>query len=106
MSEEKNQKSDNTVLFSVLSYIGILWLIGLLADKENAAVRFHVNQGILLTILSLVSSVLAVIPIVGAILSGVLGIVGFVLMILGILNAVKKEQKPLPLIGNLYTFVK
>ena len=39
-------KSDNTRVYSVLAYIGILWLVGLLADRHNPRVAFHVNQGL------------------------------------------------------------
>ena len=35
---------DNTKAFSILSYIGILWLVGLLADRYNPRVRFHDRQ--------------------------------------------------------------
>ena len=33
-----------------LSYLGILWLIPLLTMKDNAFAKFHVKQGIVLTI--------------------------------------------------------
>lgn len=33
-----------------LSYLGILWLVPLLSMKENAFAKFHVKQGIMLTI--------------------------------------------------------
>ena len=45
-------KANNTKLFSVLAYFSVLWLVGLLADPDNPKVRFHVNQGILLSIFS------------------------------------------------------
>ena len=41
-----------------LSYLGILWLIPLLTLKENAFAKFHVKQGIVLTIYGVASSVL------------------------------------------------
>ncbi|MDR0884201.1 MAG: hypothetical protein LBN05_06325 [Oscillospiraceae bacterium] len=43
---------NHAVLYSVLSYIGPLWLIGLFAEpeKHRRSVRFHVGQGIMLTI--------------------------------------------------------
>ena len=41
---------DNTRLFSVMSYIPLLWLVGLLADPHNEKVRYHVNQGIIFNI--------------------------------------------------------
>ena len=125
-------KSDNTRVYSVLAYIGILWLVGLLADRHNPRVAFHVNQGIILTVTSAVlgiaSGILAGIlgGILGAIFSFVpggffwwgpwsvlsavfhslWGIVMLIYMILGIRNAVRGEEKPLPIIGNLFCIVR
>jgi len=98
--------NDNKVM-GVLSYIGILWLVPLLAAKDSKFARFHANQGLVLwlasIILSVASAVLAIIPIVGcvaAILLPVVGIGGFVLMILGIINAAQGKAKELPIIGK------
>jgi len=98
--------NDNKVM-GVLAYIGILWLVPLLAAKDSKFARFHANQGLVLwlasIILSVASAVLAIIPIVGcvaAILLPVVGIGGFVLMILGIINAAQGKAKELPIIGK------
>ncbi len=53
-NSNQNDQS-NTILFSILSYIGILWLIPLLVEKNDKVVRFHVNQGIVLFILILLA---------------------------------------------------
>ena len=47
----------NTILFSILSYLGILWLIPLLVEKNDKIVRFHVNQGIVLCIFYVIGSI-------------------------------------------------
>jgi len=98
--------NDNKVM-GVLSYIGILWLVPLLAAKDSKFAKFHANQGLVLwlasLILSVASMILAIIPIVGcvvAILLPVVGIGGFVLMILGIINAAQGKAKELPIIGK------
>lgn len=63
--------SDNRKLFSIISYISILWLVGLLVspEKNDPRVRFNVGQGILLSIVSVALSVVSGIlqAIVGAI---------------------------------------
>ena len=54
-------------------------------------------------------SVLSVIPILGIVFTlagGLLGIVCLVLAILGIVNAAQGLQKPLPVIGTLFSFIK
>lgn len=93
----------NKVL-SLLSYLGILWLIPLLAAPKSRFARFHVNQGLTLWIANLIvgvaTPVLAVIPILGWIAAFVLGIITLALMIIGIVNAVQGRAKQLPIIGK------
>lgn len=91
----------NAKLFSVLSYIGILWLVGLLAAKDDVFVKYHVNQGLVLFLLGVIGSIIGIIPVVGTIVSWVVSIFGVVCMILGIVNSVKGEMKPLPIIGKI-----
>jgi uncharacterized membrane protein len=90
----------NAKLFSILAYLGILWIVGLLAAKDDVFVKYHVNQGLLLFLLGVAGSIVGIIPIIGAIVGAIVSVVCFVLMILGIVNAVKGEMKPLPFIGN------
>lgn len=90
----------NAKLFSILAYFGILWIVGLLAAKDDLFVKYHVNQGLILFILGVAGAIVSVIPILGAIISAIVSVICFVFMILGIVNAVKGEMKPLPFIGN------
>ena len=77
---------DNTRLFSVMSYIPLLWLVGLLADPHNEKVRYHVNQGIIFNIfilalaiaLSILKSVLLAITSVFWIIIGLLQVAAFI----------------------------
>ena len=92
-------------VFAILSYIGILWLIPLLAAPNSKFARFHTNQGLVLWIASLIIGVVAIIPILGWIVSFVGGIITFILMILGIINAGSGKAKQLPIIGK-YTLIK
>lgn len=100
--------SSNEKVFNVLAYIGILFVVGLIADGQNPKVRFHVNQGLVLfvteVVLGIICSIIGVIPIVGiigSILSGVVGIVGLIFMIIGIIHAANDETVPLPIIGGI-----
>ncbi|MBQ1292983.1 MAG: hypothetical protein IIY21_03010, partial [Clostridiales bacterium] len=47
------QLPSNAKLFSILSYVGILWLLGLLISPEKTSpfVRSHVNNGIIISIM-------------------------------------------------------
>lgn len=117
-------------VYKILSYIGFLWLVGLLGKRKNEPeVRFHVGQGIILTIclvaLSIVISLINTFVIsnifvteveiwgvsMGKTVSGTgLAIMSFldfavwgvqiVFMILGIKNVCKGEDKELPVIGS------
>ena len=104
-------------LFSVLAYFSVLWLVGLLADPDNPKVRFHVNQGILLSIFSAAYSLamtvlnaaftyLPFLFIFTALLSVLGGAAVLALMVWGIVNAAQDKEEPLPILGTLYTFIQ
>lgn len=103
--------TNNNKVMAVLCYLGILWVVPLLTDHKNDPfVKFHINQGIILTIFGvavrLVTWILSFIPVLGSLLSWAGWIAIVVLMILGIMNAINMEEKPLPLIGTLFTVYK
>ncbi len=85
-----------------LSYLGILWLVPLLAMKENNFCKFHVKQGIMLTLWFVAISIVGAIPFIGWFVIWPLGyLFGLVLAILGIINAVQGKFWKMPLLGNL-----
>lgn len=104
---------DNTKLFSILSYVWLLFIVGIIAAPNNDKVRFHANQGLVLFITGIVLNFLVKIANgferimsfnvfwYSGFLSAAIGIFIFVLMIIGIVNAANDEQKPLPLIGTI-----
>jgi len=95
----------NQKLMAVLCYLGFLWIIPLLTDSKNDPfVKFHINQGIVLTLLFVAAMVINVIPILGQIISFIASIAGMVFAIMGIINATKMEEKPLPLIGGIQIY--
>lgn len=129
-------KIDNIKVYKILSYIGLLWLVGLLVpEKENKDLKFHVGQGIILTISVVVlylvvtlfnNLVIANIFTTEATLWGVdLGykvtsgfglflmailnfavvVIAILYMLIGIKNATDNNHKELPFIGK-YAFYK
>lgn len=85
-----------------LSYIGILWLVPLLALKENAFCKFHVKQGIMLTIWFFAIGIVGAIPFIGWFIIWPLGLLfGIVLAIMGIVNAAGGKYWKMPLLGKL-----
>ncbi len=119
---------ENNKILALFSYIGILFLIPMLAAKDSKYAKFHVNQGIILFILNVVLGIVGGIiggifgfiggllagllgDIAGALIGGifiliggaigsVLGVVGLVLAFIGIYNAVTGKAKELPVIGK------
>ncbi len=101
--------SDNTKIYSILAYIGPLFLVGLLSDKDNPPVKFHCNQGLSLFIagcaVSIAAWILDFLPI-GSLIPSLVRLAGglgyLALMIMGILNANSGVEKELPVIGQFH----
>ena len=123
MAEEikEETKTDNNKVFGVLSYLGILCLIPLLAKKDDEFVHFHAKQGLVLFIVeiiwfvisSIISGMLLVRFIFGGGMLGLWNIIstlvslGFIaLVIIGIINVVQNQKKELPLIGQFAEKIK
>ena len=97
MSENQNvsdQLPSNANLFSILSYVGIFWLLGLLISPEKTSpfVRSHVNNGIII-------SIMECIPFVG-------WVCGIICAIMGIIAAAKTQYFTIPVIGDKIKIVK
>ncbi len=103
---------EGNTLFCVLSYLGILCLIPLLAGKDSPYVRFHTNQGLVLflttIILNMARALLTGLWIFGKVdryfvtpVFTALNVAVFALTIIGIANAVRGKAADLPLIGKV-----
>lgn len=79
-----------------LSYIGILFLVPLLAKKDSQFAQFHAKQGLILTIGWFVGSFLYVLAGLGALVH----LAVIILSIMGLINVSKGEMKDLPLVGD------
>ena len=101
-------------IMGVLAYLGILFLVPLLAARQSRFAMYHTNQGLILFIawfvLNIAAIVISYLPFVGWIISllvlPVLMLGGLVFVVLGILNAANGVCKPLPLIGDRFTLIK
>ena len=97
-----NNAKDNKKLFGILSYLGPLVLIPLLVERENAFVKFHVKQGLVLLSIEIILSLLT---------SGmrwplwelyrIIHLAILVFVIIGIINVMQGREKELPFIGSL-----
>ena len=125
---ENQIQNKNIKTYSILSYIGILWIIGLFVkEKNDKTLKFHVGQGMLLSVLGVVgrvairiiSSIIVnvgelvfgdnilffLISIMIIILSLAFSVSILVLMIIGIVNASNNKEEALPVVGK-YAFYK
>lgn len=94
----------NTKLYSILCYFTwVGWLIAFfLSSKEDSMARHHLNQALVLNILSTVGSILIRRGGLLAVIGEILDLGAFVLFIIGFIRAVKQSDEPLPLIGNVH----
>ena len=95
------QLPSNAKLFSILAYISVLWLLGLLITPEKTSpfVKNHVNNGIVLCV---TGAILACIPFIGWIAE----IAVVIFMVMGIIAAAKTQYYTLPLFLGNFKIVK
>jgi uncharacterized membrane protein len=80
-------------VITLLSYIGILFLVPLLLKKEDKFAKFHAKQGLVLCI----GWIFTWVPYIGWLLWIVLAIFS----IWGIVNVINGKYTKLPLVGDL-----
>ena len=118
-SEDVNQNK----VYGILSYLGILFLIPLLAAKESLYARFHTNQGLVLFLAEMILAIAGRIiswilgTLINVVTLGLLGwviptiinlivvVISLIFVILGIVDACPGEPKKLPIIGSI-TLIK
>lgn len=103
----------NNKALAILSYIGILVLVPILAAPNSKFARFHANQGLVLLISEIIVNVALVIlriiayaiadPIgrIFSVITWLVSILILVIFIIGIVNAAQGKAKELPLIGKV-----
>jgi uncharacterized membrane protein len=102
MNEDNNVNNvDNRALQAILAYIGILVVIPYLMAKNDPFVKFHIKQGLVLLVIEIViwavgMTVWMMLPLIY-----LLNLAVIVLSIIGIVNVVNKQEKELPLVGQL-----
>jgi|SRR5690606_12704595 len=93
---------------SILSYLGILWLIAYFVGKEqrDSFSIYHLKQGLGLLVLAILFNIAVYVLSIFSATLGVLvsyaGILFFIIMIVGIINVANEVKKPLPVIGKLF----
>lgn len=116
--QNPNDDAQQNKAVYVLTYIPMLFFLPLLAVQGSPIGKFHANQSLLILLTSIVLGVVNVIlgialrflPIFGVFLAGLVSLaiyaIGIALIVVGMVNASKGLQKPLPVIGNMFTIIK
>lgn len=105
----------NNKVYGILAYIGILFLVPMLAAKDSQYARFHANQGFVLFIsevlLNIVGRVIVFVIGIGTLglltnfasilVNLIVSAISIVYLVIGILNACSGEPKTLPIIGGI-----
>ncbi len=106
------EDAEKNKLFGILAYLGILFLVPLLAAKESPFAKYHANQGLSLFLseivisvaLMIINTILGVLPGFFSYINLILGLVWLgplLLIILGVINAAAGKCVPLPVIGGI-----
>jgi len=91
-SDIKENKS-----IAILSYLGLLCLVPLLAQKESKFAQFHAKQGLVL----LIGEVLASFLYFAFFLGSLIHLAFLIFSIIGIVNVLNGKFEKLPIIGDL-----
>jgi len=98
MTEDKDV--ENNKAMAAIAYIGILFLVPLLAAKNSPFAQFHAKQGLVLFLAGIAIGFVAWIPFLGWMVGFVGWILLFVLFVIGLMNALNGKKEPLPIIGS------
>lgn len=88
-------------VMGILAYIGILFVVPLLAAKDSRFAMYHANQGLVLFLFGVAIGIVGIVPFLGWLVAAVGVVAQLVFMIMGIINAANGQMKPLPLIGGI-----
>ena len=84
-----------------ISWIGFLIAI-IIGDRTDGYLNHHLNQALVINILSIFGGALTIIPILGSTVSWIISVAVLAFLILGIYRAATGSTKPLPIIGDIH----
>ena len=96
-----NGNNKTAAIVSYITWIGFLIAL-CIGDRSDRYVSHHLNQALVLNILSIVGGVLEVIPLIGSIAAGIVSLGVLVFWVMGIYRAATGSTEPLPLIGDIH----
>jgi len=89
-------------VWAAIGYLGILFLIPLLAKKDSPYAQYHAKQGLALFLAGLIVGAASAIPFIGwFIVAPIGGIILLILFVIGLINSLGGKMQPLPVIGKM-----
>ncbi len=86
---------------SYITWIGFIIAI-VMGDRGDRFMAHHLNQALVIDIISVVGGVLVVIPLLGGMAAGIINMAVFVFDIMGAISAYKGSMASLPIIGDIH----
>lgn len=100
-TKSNDQDINENKAIAVLSYIGILCLVPLIAKKDSRFAQFHAKQGLVLFIIEVIVYLISVIPIIGWIIGIICTLAFIIISVIGIIKVLNGEYWQMPLVADL-----
>lgn len=98
-----NNRSNAAAILAYITWIG--WFVALfIRDKDDDFTTLHMNQALVLNIISILGGVLAYFPLLGGIVSRIVSAAVLICAIIGLVRAITWNDEPLPIIGEIRLF--
>src|SRR3989344_9381412 len=91
---------EKNVLMAVLAYIGPLVIVSYVTAKDDAFVKFHIKQGLVLFVIEIGVWILGMMMWQLWPLFSIVNLATVVLSIIGIINTLKGKEEQLPVVGK------
>jgi fumarate reductase subunit D len=102
MEEKKKPviKLTNENIYAMLSYVWVLCLVPALLKKDDAFIRSHARQGLMLFIIEVALGIVGIVPVLGVFLAKIGLIVCAVISIIGIVQVLQGKEWKIPIVGE------
>jgi len=94
-------------IWAFIGYWWILFLVPLLAKKDNKFALFHGKQGMVLFVFEVIIWILSYIPVIGWFIIGPIGsIICIILAIVGMVKSLQGKYWKMPVLGDIAEKIK
>jgi uncharacterized membrane protein len=98
-----SDKSVRSRIMALMSYLGVLVFVPLVANRNDEYVNFHARQGLVIWALGIVAIFMLYIPGLGKLVFSFLAMMVMIYSLLGLLSVLLYRAWKLPIVYNLST---